>query len=404
MTDVLPFLKQEDTTDGGSGGSDSNHDHEEDIDDVISTDEDSEENEVRRADDTQTDMAGKFHPPDSFNFSNPTQWPQWKQRYERYTIVAKLGNEEPVIQVSTLLYCMGPEAEQIYNNFTFDSDTDRDDPTKVMEQFDRHFIPKRNVIFERAKFNQRQQEEGESIEAYVRVLYELAEHCDFAGLKDNFIRDRLVIGLRDKATSQMLQLEGNLTLKTAIETCRNREMVRSQNHELESPTSADAVFKKHHGKGKSQGKKSEICYKCGYEARRSHSSGKCPAKDAKCRKCNKTGHFQKCCKETYSKAKTNATVTAYKSDDCFMGAVKERNKVDRDAPWYAALSVMNSKIKFKIDTGADVSIISEKQYEQMCTKPKILQSDTDLNSVSGKIELRGYFDANLARLDENVNV
>jgi len=115
---------------------------------------------VTSEDETLTDMAGKFHPPDSFNFSNPTQWPQWKQRYERYVIVAKLGKEEPTIQVSTLLYCMGPEAEQIYGNFTFATETDRNDPKKVMEQFDRHFVPKRNIIFERAKFNQRHQEEG----------------------------------------------------------------------------------------------------------------------------------------------------------------------------------------------------------------------------------------------------
>ena len=44
---------------------------------------------------------------------------------------------------------MGPQAEQIFNSFTFAAEGDKDDPAKVMENFDSHFVPKRNVIFER---------------------------------------------------------------------------------------------------------------------------------------------------------------------------------------------------------------------------------------------------------------
>ena len=118
-------------------------------------------------------------------------------RYERYTVVAKLSKDKD-IQVSTLIYCMGPQAEQIFNSFTFAAEGDKDDPAKVMEKFDSHFVLKRNVIFERAKFNQRCQEAGENIETYVCALFDLAEHCEYGDKKEDFIRDRLVIGLLDK--------------------------------------------------------------------------------------------------------------------------------------------------------------------------------------------------------------
>ena len=56
--------------------------------------------------------------------------------------------------------------------------------------------------------------------------------------KDDFIRDWLMTGLLDKETSQLLQMEPNLTLQSAVETCRHRELVRMQHT---PSTSADAV-------------------------------------------------------------------------------------------------------------------------------------------------------------------
>ena len=66
---------------------------------------------------------------------------------------------------------MGPEAEEIFASFTFTAAADKDDPDIVMGKFDAHFVPKRNVIFERAKYKRRSQTDGESIEAYVRSLF-----------------------------------------------------------------------------------------------------------------------------------------------------------------------------------------------------------------------------------------
>ncbi len=94
------------------------------------------------------------------------------------------------------------------------------DDDRVMELFDVHFVPKRNMIFECAPLHSRTQEVGESVEQYIRHLYKLATHCDFSE-KDEEIRDRLVIGIKDKELSLKLQMPSDLTLKKAVDMARH---------------------------------------------------------------------------------------------------------------------------------------------------------------------------------------
>ena len=56
----------------------------------------------------------------------------------------------------------------------------------------------RNVIFERARFNRRNQLEGESSEQYISELYCLVDNCNYGNLKDELLRDRLVVGIRNQ--------------------------------------------------------------------------------------------------------------------------------------------------------------------------------------------------------------
>ena len=158
-----------------------------------------------------------FRPPDSFNFSKPEDWPNWKQRWDRYTIVSELGKKNGEIQVSTLLYAMGQEAETIFKSFKLSAEEQKLHKT-VLDRFDQHFVPSVNEIHERSKFFQRDQRADENIEQYVREIYALSENCNFHSCcKEDFIRDRLVLGMRDKLTSKQLQMTTDLKLQKAIE-------------------------------------------------------------------------------------------------------------------------------------------------------------------------------------------
>ena len=61
------------------------------------------------------------------------------------------------------------------------------------------FKVRQNVIFERARFNRRYQRAGETAEQYITVLYGLVETCEYGTLKNDLLRDRLVVGIADQA-------------------------------------------------------------------------------------------------------------------------------------------------------------------------------------------------------------
>ena len=180
----------------------------------------------------------KFNPPENFSFTKPCEWQDWKQRFTRFRIASKLNKDDEEVQVCSLIYAMGREAEGIFKTFVF-NEGDEKKYDKVIEKFDAYFVPKKNVIHERAKFHLRCQQQGESIEEFVRNLHELSAHCDFKD-KNEQIRDRLVIGILDRELSEKLQLESELTLTKAVDMARNSELVKHQIRDLQSKN-LDAV-------------------------------------------------------------------------------------------------------------------------------------------------------------------
>ena len=98
----------------------------------------------------------RVKPPDEFDFKTPAGWLRWKERFERFRLVTKMEEDEELHQINSLVYHMGQEAEDILKTFNL-SATQSKDFKIVLEKFDGYFVPKRNVIFERAKFNKRSQ-------------------------------------------------------------------------------------------------------------------------------------------------------------------------------------------------------------------------------------------------------
>ena len=56
------------------------------------------------------------------------------------------------------------------------------------------YFRKKNTILGRVKFNQRKQEEGESVDNFILDLYRLSEHCAYGTLCEQMIRDHIVVG------------------------------------------------------------------------------------------------------------------------------------------------------------------------------------------------------------------
>eukprot|EP00731_Ephydatia_muelleri_P001217 Em0001g1217a len=134
----------------------------------------------------------RLEPPESFDFSKPDGWNRWKRRFDQFRVASGLVNEDDAKQVSTLLYCLGEGAEDTLSSTNI-SRKDRESYGAVVKKLDDYFGVRRNVIFECARFNRRDQLEGETADEYIATLFSLADNCEYGGLKDELIRDRLVI-------------------------------------------------------------------------------------------------------------------------------------------------------------------------------------------------------------------
>ena len=282
--------------------------------------------------------------PEPFKLSKPEQWPKWIRRFEHFRSASGLAMKDGKVQVDTLLYAMGSDADDVMLSFHLRED-DACDYGKVKDRFDRHFVKKRNVIYERARFNTRCQGKDESVDAFVTALHSLAQYCNYKELHDEMIRDRLVVGLRDAKLSEKLQLDADLTLETALTKARQSEAVHQQQAFLRGKEDEVPVASVNRGKrrvggqtgktakkgGKTGGKTlGENCPRCGKTP--SHARQQCPARDVKCNSCGKIGHYSRVCRSSEG-------VKEVKSESMdeteFMGAISSGSK-DR---WEVTLQV-----------------------------------------------------------------
>ena len=129
---------------------------------------------------------------------------------------------------------MGDQADDILQSFNFNADEGEHEKSydSVKKKFDEHFVPKRNVIYERSVFNSRKQQPGEAVDSFITSLYTLVEHCDYKTLRDEMIRDRIVVGISDAKLSEKLQLNRELTLEKAVTQVRQQELIREQQSTL----------------------------------------------------------------------------------------------------------------------------------------------------------------------------
>ena len=62
----------------------------------------------------------------------------------------------------------------------------------VLSKFDSFFKVRKNIIFERAQFNRRNQLESKSTKQFITALHSLAEYCEYRTVRDEMIADRLL--------------------------------------------------------------------------------------------------------------------------------------------------------------------------------------------------------------------
>ena len=313
-----------------------------------------------------------LEPPSQFNFHNPEEWRKWKKRFEQYRSASKLDEEPATRQFSTLLYCLGEEAGAVLESTNATVD-DKKNYGKVIEKLDSYFEVRKNVIYERAIFNRRNQLPGESAEQYIMQLYRLAETCNYGDLEAEMIHDRLVVGIRNGQLSERLQLDPDLTLEKAKKVIRQQEAVHQQQETLKGSSVSKGDLDEARFSGCYRGKSGhgtrepgpsrreshkrcnkKRCTRCGKEQ---HPREKCPAKDSICHKCNRKGHYATQC---YAK-----TVSEVQRGNQLDTAFLDTMSSDQATTWMTTINLDGVPVTFKMDTGAEVTAISDKAYKEL---------------------------------------
>jgi hypothetical protein len=94
---------------------------------------------------------------------------------------------------------LGPAVIKTFLSFKLTTE-EKTDPAVIGQNFESHFIPAINRTFERYKFNQIIQKDGECFMEFATRLECQAQKCTDGDLEDTLIADRIVVGIYNERT------------------------------------------------------------------------------------------------------------------------------------------------------------------------------------------------------------
>ncbi|XP_064470125.1 uncharacterized protein K02A2.6-like [Ornithodoros turicata] len=313
-------------------------------------------------------------------------WPSWKKAFRNYLIASGLDSESSGRRKAILYHCLGSEGQRIFDLLPLpdspaatsvgSTSTVPDEMEFALQVLDAHYASAVNPIAERHRFRHRRQLPSEAIDDYVIALRELASTCDFGTTLDSMLRDQIVESTNIPHLRDRLLLEGHsLTLNRTLALARQFQQAQKESREFTVETQQDEVqriTRQVHGKllqgaqryskrttGKTQ------CFRCGSSNHLANSSA-CKARNQRCFLCNKTGHFRSVCRSAGHLRELTSEEPAQDSPSCADAQTVlhlERGVTKKKPGIFITLTVSDIDIRFLIDTGSSVSIMSADTYQ-----------------------------------------
>ena len=246
---------------------------------------------------------------------------------------------------------------------------------RLVATLKKHYEPSKVVIAERFHFHRREQQAEESIAEFLAALRRLATHCQFGDHLEDSLRDRLVCGLRSESIQKKLLSEVDLTLQRALEIVQGMESAERALKQENWEVPANNVVLK--------------CHRCG---KSNHKPSDCRFLQATCHSCGKKGHISPVCPSAsqdrkYSRGrdrrrqKTNWLETDSPADESNLPIYSVRT---RTRPISVELEVNGKTLTMEVDTGAAVSIISQKVQEKLLPNVEVRPSRVLLRTYTGQ--------------------
>ena len=318
-------------------------------------------------------------------------WRRFKQRFDWFLISEEKDKKGDAVKIALFLQCAGEDAIDLYSTLELsDTATLKD----VYTKFEEHCNPQKNITMERFHFNLITQKDAEPFDQFVTRLKQQAKRCEFAGLKDSLIADRIVIGVKNEPLRERLLRRSDLDINKAIELGRAAEFTQKQSAELRAAGTAtpertvDRVTRNGRPSEQDRSAPRVQCKHCGYR----HADRSCPAQGKRCRKCGKLNHFAACCKEAPRSASKPVHAVDQDPDDSDIDDYLQFDSIQIDAcglesdDWMQKLRLNGKQVTFKLDTGAQANIVRLCDLKRKTTlkKTNALLKDYNDKTISVK--------------------
>ena len=303
-------------------------------------------------------------------------WKSWHRQWKQYLIASGLREKPADVQVATLLTCLGPEAMDILDGLCPTEESP--DMAHILATFEEYCVGKPNETYERYKFNTRNQQTTEHIDAYLSALRKLAKTCNYSTLEESLLRDRIVLGIKNDSVRKRLLQEPDLNLSQAVSAVRAHEATSRQMENMtdqsdqagrNDPMSVQAV--KQTGPAPAK-----FCKFCG----RRHPFRKelCPAWGKICQTCRGRNHFSsKCWKSSQVRCVTDQydeqDDEEESADRPIVLEIRQVESVGNDGRrlWATLVLGENHMQDFLLDTGAGVNLIPQHVYKKASRDPAL---------------------------------
>ena len=349
-------------------------------------------------------------------------WEFFENSWNYYCSALQLeARASPDSIVSTLYTALGRDTLQIAETLPI---PDRKKASDVIEALRTYFVPQVNTVYERYTFFSQTQGD-DMISSFISRLRKFASTCNFGALRDELIRDKLVLSCNDVSLRRRLLREKDLSLSQAIDLAITFEETKSQIQRIDGPvpsTSADSQVHKVRSSKPNKAKSSQAkskstqprmishCKFCGS----SHRYGRqyCPANGTTCTACNKSNHFSTVCKSKRSSSyKSKRKV--HSLEDTGAHSPSDYDSDDDSRVYTVGLTHPNSSytftagvripfkgdwstIAFQIDSGSQLNIIKYTDLARVMKVPRFQKSNVSMTCYSGdKIESLGQLELQL---------
>lgn len=362
-------------------------------------------------------------------------WRRFKRNFDIFLVASGISGKGEITKINTFLNMIGEDAVEVFDSFKLTEEQSKS-YEEVIKSFENFCKPKKNTVYERFMFYQRKQRESEPFDTFHMDIKRLIRTCEFGDKEEEMLRDQIVMGVNDKKLQMRLLEIADLTYTVAIDKCRANEATREQassmnktaevsvvrkndtnnrytNHVASNNNNSSRDYKRNsngrhtsrntnsgerytqqqqkqqrqqHTQNRSQSSnrqsrvnENEVfsCKKCNL----THKFRQCPAYGKICSSCLKPNHYSVACK-----SKSVSTV-AFDNEEFYIGTIENKDYEDSDSiayPWIEKIRVKGKHIKFKIDTGAEVNVVSLKLFKMLGLGFELRETNVRLRAFGGQ--------------------